>query len=1065
MQFSIAIDKLTILALSLGFSILTPDVLGQETGLEKKFRRTMNKGEYEKAIQMVPKILSGGMKHLDAYPEDYALLMNLIGVAYVETQETESSITYYQLAIDRIKTAKSDTCFEYGLYAYNLGSAYSDLGQYETADPYILYALPILARRYGASSYEYTMMYFQYALLYIEMGRYAEAEVMFNAMVYYFEQTSGMQSEDYQYALANLGRIYEGMGRYEEAEELMLEVLKYFRGTGVGAAADISVGLNNLAHLYWKTGRMAEAEQNFMEALNVIQRANLAQPLDSATLMNNLALVYKAASRFPEAEAAYNSSIAIYERLKMIEHPDYTNPINNLGELYRVMGRMEEAIDAFVKVIELREKLYGTNHTNYANAVNNLGLVYSGLGYYAQAEQLLLTSKSIYKDQLGVEHQYYANVLNNLGMVYKASGMLDEAEKQYLECLEVTRSALGTSHPKYGLYLNGAGLFYGIRGDYDKAIGMVEKAISITKSVYGDQNYDYIDMVYNVAELYRESGQRNLSKVRYLEAMEGYIHLIHQYVPHLNEEDKTAFYYTVNYRFDTYNSFVLEGLLNNDEVADHELIDKMFKVQLEIKSMLLNEVASIRERVSASGDKGLGDLFQKWQNTKETLLTAYSLPEDDLVLKDIDIGALERNASLYERQLNQGLTQYRMNTPGDDISWRDLAERLHDDEALVEIIRVDHYNKVWTDSVYYVALVIHKDSKAPEVVVIEDGASLETTHYNHYRKSIWNQIADNRSYELFWAPIKNKLDGVRKVLLTPDGCYHKLNLYTLKNPETDEYLIDETSILLQTNSKDLLTRGQVEQSLPSEIQIFAYPNYYFAETAENKTEETSVRSLERYGYSHLPDLPGTKVEAEKISVSFKNNGWTVQMHLGSEATENKLKKVSNPGILHIATHGYFLDRPVDYAEILEHRALRWADKNPLFRSGLMLAGAGVAFGHAADGPPQDGIFSAYEAMQMNLTGTELVVLSACETGLGELHNGQGVYGLQRAFMAAGTKALVMSLWQVEDNATQELMATFYRLWLSGSGISKHEAFRKSQQHVMKKYSNPVFWGAFVMLGQ
>ena len=156
---------------------------------------------------------------------------------------------------------------------------------------------------------------------------------------------------------------------------------------------------------------------------------------------------------------------------------------------------------------------------------------------------------------------------------------------------------------------------------------------------------------------------------------------------------------------------------------------------------------------------------------------------------------------------------------------------------------------------------------------------------------------------------------------------------------------------------------------------------------------------------------------------------------------------------------------MDYQEILEHRALRGADKNPLFRSGLILAGAGATHEDVTKQSNEDGIFSAYEAMQMDLSKTELVVLSACETGLGELHNGQGVYGLQRAFMAAGAQALVMSLWQVEDNATQDLMATFYKNWLSNSNMEKHEAFRRSQQEVMKRYPNPVFWGAFVMLGQ
>lgn len=1037
----------------------------QESTLELKFTKAMNNDESRKALQMIPKILAGGMQHLDDYPEKYASLMNLIGIAYAEIEENEKAVTYYQLALNRIGEAKNDTCYEYALYAYNLGMAYKGMGQYETADPYLLYALPILAKAYGASSYQYTMMYYHYAMMNIDMGRYAGAEPMFKGLIYYFEQTDGVESEDYQNSVANLGRIYDGLGRYVEAEQLMLSVLEYYLKIGTEKASEISVGMNNLAQVYWKTGRLKDSETMYMESLEILRKANMSTPLDSATLLNNLALVYKTASRFPEAEKAYRKSISIYERLDLTEHPDYTNPINNLGELYRVMGRSEEAINSFIKVIELREKLYGTMHPNYANSVNNLGLAYLGMGYYEDAEKMLLVSKDVYKEKLGVGHETYGTVLNNLAILYKAAGMLDEAEKNSKECLSVTKAALGTSHPRYAMHLNNAGLLYAQIGDHELAIQVMEEAITITKLAYGDQNYDYIDMVYNIAEIYREANMRKLSQARYLEAMEGYINLIHEYFPFLNEEDKTAFYHTVMYRFDTYNSFVIEDVLKNSSLGDPVLLDKMFDLQIQIKSMLLNEVAGIREKVLSSSSKELAGLFHSWQANKEELIVAYSMTDDQLVLNEVDIAKLERSASDLERQLNTGLYQSAVVEQGEQTSWRDLAHHLKKDEALVEMIRVDFYDRRWTDSVYYVALIVKKGSSSPELVIIKDGATLETTFYDHYRNSIWNQNADGESYDRFWNPIKEKLAGINRVFMTPDGCYHKLNLYTLKNPQTGEYLINEISIVLQTNAKDLVKDRTQKLGDSPNIQIFAHPNYYLTQLAEAQSGNVEMRSLDRYGYSNLPDLPGTKLEAENIKVSFEKSGWSVDMNLWTDASEEALKKVVNPHVLHIATHGYFLDNEVDYEAIMENRALRVSDKNPLFRSGLMLAGAGAFYEDESGSIKEDGIFSAYEAMQMNLHETELVVLSACETGLGELHNGQGVYGLQRAFMAAGAKALIMSLWQVEDNATQKLMAVFYSKWLSIAGISKQEAFRESQIEVMKKYPNPVFWGAFVMLGQ
>ena len=206
---------------------------------------------------------------------------------------------------------------------------------------------------------------------------------------------------------------------------------------------------------------------------------------------------------------------------------------------------------------------------------------------------------------------------------------------------------------------------------------------------------------------------------------------------------------------------------------------------------------------------------------------------------------------------------------------------------------------------------------------------------------------------------------------------------------------------------------------------------------------------------NIPVLPATEKEVDEIQKLLIKNSWTANNFKRSNATEENLKRSENPKLIHIATHGFFLS-DVD----LEDSERSELASNPLFRSGVLLAGAGVD--RDATQSVEDGVLTAYEAMNLNLDQTELVVLSACETGLGEVRNGEGVYGLQRSFLVAGANTVMMSLWQVDDVATQELMNSFYAFWLQGT--DKHEAFRKAQLQMKEKYQIPYFWGAFVLIG-
>jgi CHAT domain-containing protein len=300
----------------------------------------------------------------------------------------------------------------------------------------------------------------------------------------------------------------------------------------------------------------------------------------------------------------------------------------------------------------------------------------------------------------------------------------------------------------------------------------------------------------------------------------------------------------------------------------------------------------------------------------------------------------------------------------------------------------------------------------------------------------------------------NQLKGVRKVWFSADGVYHQINLNTLRNPETGKFVADEIEIALLGSTKDLLRTEREEDANLSAILL---GNPEFQPLGDGSSWQRS-RSGPKLTYFFRPDpdvvipgLPGTQVEIDSVSLLLQNKGWEVQKISSKDATEDKIKDCFKPRVMLLSTHGFFRENENE-------------EDNPLLRSGLLLSGSAQTLREGFKGEGEDGILTAYEAMNLNLDNTELVVLSGCETGLSETRkSGEMVFGLQRSFQVAGARSLIMSLWKVDDEYTRKLVVCFFRNWLSG--MDKRKAFRLAQSEIRKKNPLPFYWGGFVMLGK
>jgi CHAT domain-containing protein len=357
------------------------------------------------------------------------------------------------------------------------------------------------------------------------------------------------------------------------------------------------------------------------------------------------------------------------------------------------------------------------------------------------------------------------------------------------------------------------------------------------------------------------------------------------------------------------------------------------------------------------------------------------------------------------------------------------------------------------------------------MLVLKNGAELERKMLAYYRMCMNLKKEDKTSYNVYWKPIQDALDslnpkGFSKIYFSPDGVYNQVNLTTLKNPETGKYLLETNNIHLLGSSRDLIEFGE-DKPIPvstlkkQKAYLFGSPSYGLEETGDTDgTRSANLSYLQEAIGSNVTwaALPATKVEVENINKMLTSKRIADSVFVGEKASEEQVKALRSPAILHIATHGYFVKEYSGKIETTKDYMIKEALKDPFQRCGLAFAGCSDPKPNA-----EDGILTAAEAMNLHLDETELVVLSACETGLGDIVNGEGVYGLQRAFQQAGAKTIVMSLWKVSDEATQLLMDSFYKYLLKGK--PKREAFALAQKELRKQFPHPYYWGAFVVVGE
>ncbi|MEM9908006.1 MAG: CHAT domain-containing tetratricopeptide repeat protein, partial [Cyanobacteria bacterium P01_D01_bin.44] len=687
----------------------------------------------------------------------------------------------------------------------------------------------------------------------------------------------------------------------------------------------------------------------------------------------------------------------------------------------------------------------------------------------------------ILREQMGERHPLVATSLNNLANLYQEQGRYVEAEPRYQEALDILREQLGERHPDVATSLNNLANLYVNQGRYVEAEPLYQEALAIYREQLGERHPDVATSLNNLAGLYWAQGNLTQAMSTFqagLEIEEWHLDLN---LATLTDVQQQAYAATLSGTTDWATSLALQ-----DRAANSLGLTTV----LRRKGRLLEAGSTSRQRLRDNLTPADQAVLDELAAVQQQLATLTFNPPVNLSSEAYraQLAQLETTASELEKTLAQRSAVFQADsTP---VTLEAVQAQLPSNSVLVEYARyrpleaqAEPGNR-WGNPRYAAYLLFPKGRI--EVIDLGDAAEIDAA----IQAFVWllqDQSADFRSpgaaptarpdvveqvasdiKTLVFAPITPYLQGTEQLLIAPDGQLNLLPFEALQAEAGGDFLVQEYHISYLSSGRDLLKLDVVAPSANPGV-ILADPDYATADVRQSRGGSNDVRSadLSRLQFGRLP---GTAAEADAIQPLLPN----ATVLLAAEATENALKQVDAPRILHLATHGFFLadvELPTPNSRgigvVVNDGALSPAPsqtsvavENPLLRSGLALAGF-----NTRNSGSEDGVLTALEAANLNLFGTQLVVLSACETGVGEIANGEGVYGLRRAFALAGAESQLLSLWQVDDFGTQSLMARYYEKLTAGMGRS--EALRAVQLEMIAaggQYSHPFYWAAFILAG-
>ena len=1079
---------------------------------------------YYKAEQLYLELLQIREKIFGKESTAYAIAINNLGTMYEQMGNYVKAFLYLEPAKEVYGKLNGKNSFEYAKIAGNLALLYAQAGEPQKAEALYQEVLTIIERTVGRSHVDYATPLQNLATLFFKNENFKAAEPLFAEALLLLEKTKGKNHPDYANTLHNLGALHAQTGDYENAEREITAAMLIIEQTLGKEHIRYASSLNILATIYSKTSNFTKAAPLFLQSINLIERqygkenpdyracltryagyqqdigkfqeagqlyrqlistvetTNGKNNLDYANYLNDYGTLLQAQGKYGETESLYLQALTIIEQVAGKSNTYYSFCLNNLASLYDILGQYEKAERLYRQVIELNKKILGAKNPDNMGGLNNLAVLYSKMGEHAKADTLYLLAMELAKSIPGEENLKLISVMTNLAGSYVNQGLNEKAETLYLQLKQLSEKIYGGQSAQYGDVLAGLATLYIMEGDFIKAETILLQEAEIRKNTVGEKHPLYATNLLNMGELYTDSKQYQKAESVYLTAGKIKLDNLASIFYSLSEKEKGNYLTNKIGLNNTFNSFIYYY-----RKSSPDFIKGNYNLQLGLKSLTLSDTKNVIESVRNSKDTVLQKVYTNWLSGKAVLSRQYALP---VAIRRKDLQNIEVQTEDYEKEITRKSAVYKANQRATQIKYSELQKLLQEDEVAIEFVKFELYNRIWTDSIMYAAYILNKKDSAPVFVPLceekqlqklFDSAGATTTAMvsKFYRGLDLGNSGTVTSlgkdlYSLVWAPLEPYLKGIKKISYSPAGKLYSIAFHALP-VDSVTVLMDKYQLQQYTSTRQVVLREQeIQNSKPQNIALFGDASFTLdsLQIVKGKTKTENVTSNiytpqnrgTRGGI--WSNLPGTAQEVKTIQKVFEQNKITTKSFTQITASEENLKALNNnsPQILHIATHGFFLPEIEDIKKLvgfINHENTYTLAKNPLLRSGLILSGGNYAWsGKTPIDGVEDGIATAYEISQLNLSNTELVVLSACETALGDVKGSEGVFGLQRAFKMAGVKKMIVSLWQVPDKETAELMTSFYGYWMKGKTIN--DAFTQAQADMRKKYA-PFYWAAFVLV--
>ncbi len=1006
-----------------------------------------------------------------------------LGDSCRKIQRYDCSINNLKLYVTYCRRIYGEKHPAYATSLNNLAYVYDEMGRYEKALPLYQQALQIRKEVFGERHQNYAASLNNLAYVYDMIGSYKKALPLFQQALQIRKDVFGEKNLAYAGSLNNLAALYDEMGNYEKALPLYQQALQIYKEVLGEINASYATALNNLAALYDEMGNYEKALPLFQQALQIRKEVLGEKHSEYAVSLISVASAYNAIGNYEKALPLFQQALQIQKEVLGEKHPAYATSLNYLAGIYDEMGNYEKALTLYQQALQIRKELFGEKHPDYAASLYSVATVYTAMGNYKKALPLYQQALQIRKQVLGEKHPDYAASVNSLAFGYADMGDYEKALPLYQQALQIYKDVFGKEHPKYSISLNNLATLYYKMGNYEKALPLFQQALQTIKKVLGEKHPYYATFLSSLAAAYYN--ENHIQKA---------VELTRQYISIVTENLLTGGKFLSNadmMHFINKNYFDLESSNSLAITSKSEpLYAEGLQTELDFKGIVLQNSKDLFSIINQNSDSDLKQLVDQFITTRNQLSVLY---KKNAPSKEVDSALAIFDKQ--EQQLIQLSPEYQQMVKNRNVQWQQVQQKLQSNEAAIEFVDFQYWDKRWTDTTMYAAFLLLPKGQ-PQMVALCNKKLLEqrindTLDKNEiYVKKLYQvkdrgvTVESNQKdtvpglYRLVWQPLDSLLTGINTIYYAPAGLLNRINIaainYSGNKVLGDKYvfhlmgstrdLVNYKSERIDNTADTLLLYGGIQFNMDSASLAQQHNKYFSTPTLSDGLATRSGN------YFNWPPIEGSAEELVSIEALADSQKIPTHSFTQKQATEESFiyytHQTKSPAIIHIATHGFFY--PDQQRRRLNEEGKDapyfMSSVNTLERSGIVFAGANqVTSGKAPIQGIEDGIVTAGDISNTNLQNTKLMVLSACETGLGKIENTEGVFGLQRGIRMAGCKNLLMSLWKVPDEQTARFMNYFYTQLLQDKKTI-YESYQYAQKQMRELYGGqPYFWAGFVLM--